>query len=78
MFNSMNFIFCHVLKADTLFIKKCRKETSLLMDNALARYKLLLETYPKIEQHVSQYHIASYLGIKRESLSRLKTLNIGQ
>lgn len=64
--------------ADTLFIKKCRKETSLLMDNALARYKLLLETYPKIEQHVSQYHIASYLGIKPESLSRLKTLNIGQ
>ena len=50
--------------ADTLFIKKCRKETSLLMDNALDRYKLLLQTYPNIEQHVSQYHIASYLGIK--------------
>lgn len=64
--------------ADTLFIKKCRKETSLLMDNALGRYKLLLQTYPHIEQHVSQYHIASYLGIKPESLSRLKSLNIGQ
>ena len=64
--------------ADTLFIKKCRKETSLLMDNALDRYKLLLQTYPNIEQHVSQYHIASYLGIKPESLSRLKSLNIGQ
>lgn len=64
--------------ADILFIKKCRKETSLLMDNALKRYKLLLRTYPHIEQHVSQYHIASYLGIKPESLSRLKSLNIGQ
>ena len=64
--------------ADTLFIKKCRKETSLLMDDALERYKLLLRTYPHIEQHVSQYHIASYLGIKPESLSRLKSLNIGQ
>ena len=62
--------------ADTLFIKKCRKETSLLMDDALERYKLLLRTYPHIEQHVSQYHIASYLGIKPESLSRLKSLNI--
>ena len=48
------------------------------MDNALGRYKLLLQTYPNIEQHVSQYHIASYLGIKPESLSRLKSLNIGQ
>ena len=64
--------------ADTLFIRKCRKESSLLMDSALDRYKLLLRTFPHIEQHVSQYHIASYLGIKPESLSRLKSLNIGQ
>lgn len=58
--------------------EKCRKESSLLMDSALDRYKLLLRTFPHIEQHVSQYHIASYLGIKPESLSRLKSLNIGQ
>lgn len=64
--------------ADTLFIKKCIKETSLLMDSAFERYCLLLKTYPQIEQHVTQYHIASYLGIKPESLSRLKSLNLRQ
>lgn len=64
--------------ADTLFIKKCVKETSLLMDSALERYRLLLKTYPHIEQYVAQYHIASYLGIKPESLSRIKSLNLGQ
>lgn len=64
--------------SDSLLIKKCRKETSFLMDNAFERYKLLLKTYPQIEQHLSQYHIAAYLGIKPESLSRLKSLNIGQ
>lgn len=64
--------------SDTLFIKKCIKETSLLMDSALERYQLLLRTYPQIEQHVTQYHIASYLGIKPESLSRLKSLNLHQ
>lgn len=64
--------------ADNLFIKKCIKETSLLIDPALERYKLLLKTYPLIEQHVAQYHIASYLGIKPESLSRIKSLNIDQ
>lgn len=64
--------------ADTLFIRKCRKETSLLMDSAFDRYKLLLQTFPDIEQTISQYHIAAYLGIKPESLSRLKSLNLGQ
>lgn len=51
--------------ADTLFINKCRKETDMLTDDAYNRYKLLLKTYPNIEQHVSLYHIASYLGIRR-------------
>lgn len=64
--------------SDSLLIKKCRKETSFLMDSAYERYKLLLKTYPAIEQQVSQHHIAAYLGIHPESLSRLKTLNIGQ
>lgn len=64
--------------SDNLLIRKCGKETSFLMDNAFERYKLLLRTYPQIEQHLSQYYIAAYLGIKPESLSRLKSLNIGQ
>lgn len=64
--------------SDSLLIKKCGKETSFLMDSAFERYKLLLKTYPQIEQHLSQYYIAAYLGIKPESLSRLKSLNIGQ
>ena len=60
--------------ADTLFIKKCIRETSLLTDSATDRYRLLLNTYPQIEQQVAQYHIATYLGIKPESLSRIKAL----
>ena len=64
--------------SDSLLIKKCSKETSFLMDSAFERYKLLLKTYPQIERHLSQHHIAAYLGIKPESLSRLKSLNIGQ
>ena len=38
---------------------------------ALERYNLFLEQYPNIEQHVPNYHIASYLGITQQSLSRL-------
>jgi CRP-like cAMP-binding protein len=60
--------------ANHLFVRKCRREASLLMDSADERYKLLLHSYPKIEQLVPQYHIASYLGIQPESLSRIKAL----
>lgn len=39
---------------------------------ALARYQLFLEQYPDIEQSISNYHIASYLGMTQQSLSRVR------
>ena len=36
------------------------------------RYKYLLDTRPELFNQISQYHLASYLGIKPESLSRLR------
>jgi len=39
---------------------------------ALERYDLFLEHYPDIEQYTRNYHIASYLGITQESLSRIR------
>jgi len=60
--------------ADSFFFKKCIRETSLLQDSAAERYRLLLNTFPGIEQLVTQRHVASYLGIKPESLSRIKAL----
>jgi len=40
--------------------------------SAIERYKLFVEQYPNIEQYVSNYHIASYLGITQQSLSRIR------
>lgn len=59
--------------SDTFYIRKCERETSLLKNSAAERLALLLDDYPGIEQRVSQYHIASYLGIKPETLSRIKS-----
>ncbi len=39
---------------------------------AAERYDLFLEQYPDIEQYTRNYHIASYLGITQESLSRIR------
>ena len=60
--------------AETFFIRKCKRETSFLKNTAAKRLESVLQLYPGIEQHVSQYHIASYLGVKPESLSRIKLL----
>lgn len=39
---------------------------------AAERYDLFLDQYPNIEQHTKNYHIASFLGITQESLSRIR------
>jgi len=43
-----------------------------LIMTAAERYDLFLEQYPNIEQYTRNYHIASYLGITQESLSRIR------
>ena len=71
-----DFAFLKLAKyiSDVFFIRKCRRETSFLKNSAAERLEMLCKIYPGIEQEVSQYHIASYLGIKPESLSRIKLL----
>lgn len=39
---------------------------------ASERYDLFLKQYPDIEQFVPNYHIASFLGITQQSLSRIR------
>ena len=40
---------------------------------ASERYKLLLKKYKYIEKYALNYHIASYLGITQQSLSRIRS-----
>lgn len=43
-----------------------------LQKPAEQRYAMFREMYGTIEQHISQQYIASYLGITRETLSRIR------
>lgn len=43
--------------------------------SAEERYVLFLEEYPEIEKYALNYHIASYLGITQQSLSRIRSEN---
>jgi len=58
--------------AEMLFILKEKREWELLLNNAQERYIQFLRDYPDLERRLSQYHIASYVGITPESLSRIR------
>jgi CRP/FNR family transcriptional regulator, anaerobic regulatory protein len=49
------------------------RASSLSFKSALDKYKNLLKTQPEIVQRVPIQHIASYLGISRETLSRIRS-----
>lgn len=46
--------------------------TSYITDSPEQRYLKLLESNPSLFQRIPQYHIASYIGVKPESLSRIR------
>ena len=56
-----------------LFIEKEERERSFLLDDATTRYLDFLKKFPDYENKISQYHIASYLGITAVSLSRIRS-----
>lgn len=43
-----------------------------IMSSPEERYKNLVDTRPDLLQRIPQYHLASYLGVKPESLSRIR------
>jgi CRP-like cAMP-binding protein len=58
--------------AENLFIKKEKRESALLLDNAKTRYLNFQAEYPDLEARLKQHHIASYLGITPVTLSRIR------
>lgn len=54
------------------FAIKEKRERELLLLDAETRYRNFLIEFPSIESRVTQRTVASYLGIKAESLSRIR------
>ena len=63
--------FGRIIAEKSYIISEKRIESLLFLD-AEERYLNLVKTYPRVFEQVPLYHIASYLGIERESLSRLR------
>lgn len=58
--------------AERLFMKKEKRESSLLLDDAQTRYIKFGNEYPVLESRIKQHLIASYLGITPVTLSRIR------
>lgn len=59
--------------AEHLFYRKEQKEIELLKCSSEERYHHFLTDFPGLSQRIPQYHIATYLGITPESLSRIRS-----
>jgi CRP/FNR family transcriptional regulator, anaerobic regulatory protein len=60
------------LLAENVVIGSQRRTASLLFDSPEERYLKLIAERPKVVERIPLHHIASYLGIKPESLSRIR------
>ncbi len=58
-------------KSNMGYIGLQQRILSLLNNNAKERYLLLMNQYPQLLQRVPKTQIAAYLGVSRETLSRL-------
>lgn len=60
------------LIAEHIFIHSYQRNNSLLRDSPEERYLRLIAERPEVLARVPQYLVAGYLGIKPESLSRIR------
>lgn len=57
---------------ETAFAEQQKMLLSYLTDTPEERYRRLISTRPDLVQRVPQYHLASYIGVQPESLSRIR------
>lgn len=61
-----------LVAAEMSFVGKQQQQIELLTKSAKERYQILQQQFPNIQNRIAQNHIASYLGITPQSLSRIR------
>lgn len=64
--------------AETAFHQLMENTEGFLFKSAEERYLIMMKKHPEIFNTVPLYHIASYLGIKAPSLSRIRKRTVGK
>ena len=63
---------------EAVFIKLLQDISSLYTETPELRYERFLKNHADLQQRISQYHIASFVGVKPQSLSRIRKRNSTQ
>jgi len=58
--------------SEDLYLKKSKRELSLLNETAEQRYRNLFIEQPHLIQHIPLKYIASYIGVTPQALSRIR------
>lgn len=85
-FENFEYIYQHARSGDRIgrlvlgreFIKLQHELTSFYTDSPVQRYQKFITAYPSIQQRISQYYIASFVGVKPPSLSRIRKRILSQ
>ena len=57
---------------ESVFVKLLQDISSLYTETPEVRYERFLKNHADLQQRISQYHIASFVGVKPQSLSRIR------
>ena len=57
---------------ETVFLQMLKDINSFYTETPEVRYERFLLDHPDLQQRISQYHIASFVGVKPQSLSRIR------
>ena len=57
---------------EAVFVKLLQDISSLYSETPELRYERFLKNHADLQQRISQYHIASFVGVKPQSLSRIR------
>jgi len=57
---------------EAVFLQILKDINSFYTETPEVRYKRFLTNHPDLQQRISQYHIASFVGVKPQSLSRIR------
>ncbi len=63
---------------ENLVVQQMEREIDLLTNSPRERYHRVLKRSPQLFQEISSKHIANYLRMSAETLSRLKSLDFNQ
>ncbi len=63
---------------ESVFVKLLQEISSLYTETPELRYERFLRNHADLQQRISQYHIASFVGVKPQSLSRIRKRNSTQ